>query len=153
MGGRPFVLEENHKWLRGIALDRLDVPVDFWKKMAALPTVKNKIPGDAHKALETLLPRPLIPYRVVRRIAGVGSLGHRAVVALAEWHGGEIALEAKAATPSACSWARGDGNKTIHYQTILERAEYVARILTCACAANGWCGSWRPIPPLLRSSR
>jgi Uncharacterized protein conserved in bacteria (DUF2252) len=136
MGGRPFVLEENHKWLRGIALDRLDIPADFWKKMSALPTVKSKIPGDARKALETLLPRPLIPYRVVRRIAGIGSLGHPRYVALTEWKGGKIALEAKAETPSACAWARGDRNKTIHYQTILERA------VRCADPYVRLCGKW-----------
>ena len=36
-GGLPFVLEEHHKWLRKIALDCLDIPADFWKKMDALP--------------------------------------------------------------------------------------------------------------------
>jgi hypothetical protein len=36
-GGLPFVLEEKHKWLRKIALDCLDIPADFWKKMDALP--------------------------------------------------------------------------------------------------------------------
>ncbi len=136
LGGRPFVLEEEHKWLRGIALNRLDVPSDFWGKMSALPTVKSRIPGDAKKALETLLPRPLPPYRVVRRIAGVGSLGHPRYVALAEWKGGKIALEAKSATPSACAWARGDRNKTIHYQDILEHA------VRCRDPYVRLCGKW-----------
>lgn len=129
-------LEEDHKWLRGIALDRLDVPADFWKKMNALPTVKSKISSDARKALETLLPKPLIPYRVVRRIAGIGSLGPPRYVALAEWEGSKIALEAKAATPSACAWAGGDRNKTIHYQTILERA------VRCEDPYVRLCGKW-----------
>src|ERR1019366_3135234 len=50
--------------------------------------------------------------------------------------GRPIALEAKAAAPSACAWARGDGNKTIYYQTILERA------VRCADPYVRLCGKW-----------
>jgi hypothetical protein len=120
-GGKPFVLEEQHKWLRNIALDRLDVPADFWKKMDALPPARNDIPTDARKALERLLPERL-EYRVVRRIAGIGSLGHPRYVAVADWRGGQIALEAKAAAPSACAWARPGGSARIYYQAILDQA-------------------------------
>jgi hypothetical protein len=63
-----------------------------------------------------------IQYRVVRRIAGIGSLGHPRYVAVADWCGGQIALEAKAATPSACVWARPGGSSRIYYQVMLERA-------------------------------
>src|ERR1700674_4960978 len=75
-GGKPFVLEEKHKWLRKIALGCLDIPADFWKKMDALPAARTNVPADARKAIARLLPAPQLPYRVVRRIAGVGSLGH-----------------------------------------------------------------------------
>jgi hypothetical protein len=121
-GGRAFVLEEHHKWLRQIALDCLDVPGEFWKKMDALPTVRKDPPKDALKALGTLLPDDALAYRVIRRTAGIGSLGHPRFVAVAEWHGGQLALEAKEATPSACVWA-GHGRKNgIYYQTLLDRA-------------------------------
>src|ERR1700733_7373263 len=49
-GGKPFVLEKKHKWLRHIALNRLDIPADFWKKMDAMPTSRTDVPADAHQA-------------------------------------------------------------------------------------------------------
>ena len=121
-GGRPFVLEEHHKWLRNIALNCLDEPREFWKTMDALPGSRNGIPADARKALESLPPEPGMEYRVVRRIAGMGSLGHPRCIAVADWHGGQIALKAKAARPSACAWAKPQAGTRILYQTILDRA-------------------------------
>jgi hypothetical protein len=121
-GGEPFVLEERHKWLRKIALDCLDAPAGFWKKMDALPAVRNSFPSGARRALARLLPAQGIEYRVVRRIAGIGSLGHPRYVAVADWLGGQIALEAKAAAPSACAWAEPGSGGRIYYQTILEQA-------------------------------
>jgi uncharacterized protein (DUF2252 family) len=121
-GGRPFVLEEKHKWLRKIALDCLDLPADFWKKMNALPAARANVPADARKAIASLLPAPQLPYRMVRRIAGVGSLGHARYVAVSDWCGGQIALEAKAAIPSACAWARRERSSRIYYQALLEQA-------------------------------
>ena len=121
-GGEPFVLEEKHKWLRKIALDCLDVPADFWKKMEALPTARGAIPAEARKLIAQLMPAPGQKYRVVRRIAGIGSLGHPRYVAVREWCGGQIALEAKAARPSASVWARPGRSSRIYYQVILEQA-------------------------------
>ncbi len=121
-GGKPFVLEEKHKWLRKIALDCLDVPADFWKKMDALPAARTDVPAAARKAIARVLPVPQLPYRIVRRIAGIGSLGHPRYVAVSEWCGGQIALEAKAAIPSACVWARHGGSSRIYYQLALEQA-------------------------------
>ena len=121
-GGKPFVLEEKHKWLRKIALDCLDNPADFWKKMDALPAARTIVPAEARKAIARLLPVPQLPYRIVRRIAGVGSLGHPRYVAVSDWCGGQIALEAKAAIPSACLWARPAASSRIYYQLLLEQA-------------------------------
>jgi hypothetical protein len=120
-GGLPFVLEEKHKWLRKIALDCLDVPADFWKKMDALPATRANVPADARKAIEALLPAPQLPYRIVRRIAGVGSLGHPRYVAISDWQGGQIALEAKAAAPSACVWSHPGESSRIYYQLAVEQ--------------------------------
>jgi Uncharacterized protein conserved in bacteria (DUF2252) len=39
--GHPFVLEEEHRWLRLIALGELRDPVLFWQKMESLPRVKG----------------------------------------------------------------------------------------------------------------
>jgi hypothetical protein len=59
VGGRAYVLEERHKWLRTIALDHLDSPRDFWRKIDALPTLRTEIPAAARRALEQMLPKPL----------------------------------------------------------------------------------------------
>jgi hypothetical protein len=126
--GEPFVLGENHVWLRSIAENELRDPVRFWKKMEALPTLKSEVPVSAVDAIEHLMPAPGIRYRLAHRVAGLGSLGHARYLALGEWHGGRIAREAKALVPSSNYWAEslkapGDpGPAEILYQTIINRA-------------------------------
>ncbi len=120
---RPFVLGEENKWLRLIAESELRDPVHFWEKMDALPTVKDEVPVSATEALEHLMPEKDLQYRLVRRVAGLGSLGHARYVAIADWHGGRIAREAKALVSSACYWAKDEaGPSEILYQTIVNRA-------------------------------
>lgn len=121
--GRPFVLEEEHKWLRLMALGELRDPVHFWQKMDALPKVSGNLPRKLRESLDRLMPEPGLDYRTVRRVAGLGSLGHVRVVAIAECHGGRIAREAKALAPSAIFWAAGKKRQgKIAYQEILDRA-------------------------------
>jgi hypothetical protein len=121
--GRPFVLGEDHRWLRQIAEGELRDPVHFWAKMDALPTVKGPAPLSAIDAIEHLMPARDLKYRLAHRIAGLGSLGHARYVAVAEWHGGRIAREAKALVSSACYWAKNhQGPSEILYQTIISRA-------------------------------
>jgi hypothetical protein len=122
-GGRPFVLGENHEWLRAIAESKLRDPVLFWQKMDRLPTLKGEIPESAREALEHLLPEHGIPYRLVRRVAGLGSLGRVRLVAIAEWKGGRVAREAKALTASALQWLHPErAPAEILYAAILRRA-------------------------------
>jgi hypothetical protein len=104
--GSPFVLGERHQWLRRIAEGELRDPVHFWAKMDALPTLKTECPISAIDALQHLMPAPGIPFRLAHRVAGLGSLGHARYVAIADWHGGRIAREAKALVPSAAHWAQ-----------------------------------------------
>ena len=119
-GGIPFVLEENHNWLRHAATGELRNPPHFWAKMDKLATVPN-IPKSAKRALESLLPED--HYRIVHRVAGVGSLGGERFVALSTWKGGRIAREAKALTPSAYIWgADQKGSDKILYEEIIESA-------------------------------
>jgi hypothetical protein len=121
-GGMPFVLEEQHGWLREIALSDLRDPVRFWKKMEVLPNARD-VPVSAIEAMEHLFPAPNLEYRIARRVAGLGSLGHARYVALAKWNGHWIAREAKALVPSSCFWAADhDGQAEILYQTIIHRA-------------------------------
>ena len=126
-GGKPFVLEENDKWLREAVTGELRDPVHFWGKMNALPTVRGEIPKSARKALEELLPERGLIYRVAHRVAGLGSLGRERYVAIADWGAGRVAREAKATVPSACVWANeGKGPQKMFYEDIITKA---ARVL------------------------
>jgi Uncharacterized protein conserved in bacteria (DUF2252) len=121
--GRPFVLGENHQWLRRIAEGELRDPVHFWAKIDALPTLKTECPISAVDALQHLMPAHDIPFRLAHRVAGLGSLGHGRYVAIADWHGGRIAREAKALVPSSSAWAQKlSAPAEILYQTIVNRA-------------------------------
>jgi Uncharacterized protein conserved in bacteria (DUF2252) len=121
--GRPFVLEEDNDWLRQIATGVLRDPTHFWRKMDSLPHMRVQIPASAQEALEHLMPEHGLAYRTVRRVAGLGSLGHIRLVAIAQCHGANIAREAKALVPSSVYWAHGDdGPLEILYQAILSRA-------------------------------
>jgi hypothetical protein len=122
-GGTPIVLAEHHHWLRQIATSELRDPVRYWEKMAALPTWRGKVPKSALHALERLMPERGLPYRLVHRVAGLGSLGRQRFVAIADWRGGKIAREAKALRPSAYLWACGTGSsKKILYEAVLRTA-------------------------------
>jgi hypothetical protein len=91
--------------------------------MNSLPPFKGDVPISATDALEHLLPVRDLPYKIVHRVAGLGSLGHARFVAIADWHGGRIAREAKALVASACYWANEHkGSPEILYQTIISRA-------------------------------
>lgn len=121
--GDPFVLEEEHKWLRQIAFSELRDPVVFWAKMEKLPEMKERVPASAQDALEHLLPQHSLDYRVARRVAGLGSLGRVRLVAIADFNGGKVAREAKAMAPSSVHWAQGaEGPSELMYQTIINRA-------------------------------
>ncbi|HKC01564.1 MAG TPA: DUF2252 family protein [Terriglobales bacterium] len=122
-GGRPFVLEESHEWLRAIAESKLRDPVVFWQKMDRLPTVRGEIPESAKEAIEHLLPERGMRYRLARRRAGLGSLGRVRLVAIADWNGGRVAREAKALTASALQWLNPKrAPAEILYAAILRRA-------------------------------
>ena len=122
-GGKPFVLEEHHGWLRQAAMGELRDPCQFWKKMDGLAGLRGPIPKSARKALEAVLPEKGLHYRLAHRVAGLGSLGRQRYVALAEWRGGKVAREAKPLFESACLWANGGEGKTkIRYEQIITQA-------------------------------
>jgi hypothetical protein len=123
-GGKPFVLAEHHHALRQMATARLHEPERYWERLHALPELKEEVPAGASKALARLMPERNLQWRTAHRVAGLGSLGRQRYVALAEWHGGSLAREAKALAPSACVWAEeGKGGVApILYQEILNTA-------------------------------
>jgi hypothetical protein len=77
-GGRPFVLAENHRWLRKIALNRLRDATVFWQKMARLPKSQIRLPPEVESELRKLLPDRSLPCQRKRRMSGLGSLGPHA---------------------------------------------------------------------------
>jgi Uncharacterized protein conserved in bacteria (DUF2252) len=103
-GGRPIVLAEREQKLGRLGVDSFKPPSNFWEKLNRLPAVRQPLAKDLKRALEKTLPEAGIEYKVVRRQAGLGSLGQERFVAIATWQGGCIAREAKLMVPSACSW-------------------------------------------------
>jgi hypothetical protein len=123
-GGCPIVLEEEDERLRTLGIRELEAPNDFWAKLNRSPAVENGgVPKSARRALEKELPEPDLPYKIVRRLAGVGSLGQPRFVAIARWRGGYLAREAKAMVPSACLWLTGRKQPdTIYHNKIIQNA-------------------------------
>jgi hypothetical protein len=123
MGGVPYILAEEHDWLRHMMTSVLRDPVQFWTKLNSLPTLKGRVPKSARRAIERMMPQPDLEYRVVHRIAGLGSLGRERYVAIASCSGARVAREAKALAPSACVWASGGKlSERIRYQEALNRS-------------------------------
>lgn len=110
-GGRPMVLAECETKLGQLGFQCIKRPEKFWKGLNERPTVENGLPKEVKKALESTFPNPKLGYKVVRREAGLGSLGQERFVAIAKWYGNCIAREAKAMSPSACVWLSGTNDK------------------------------------------
>jgi hypothetical protein len=122
-GGRPVVLAEHEHKLGKLGGDSFKPPTDFWGKLNRLPVVTRPLRSDVKRALEKTLPDPKMEYKLVRRQAGLGSLGQQRFVAIANWQGGSIAREAKAVLPSACTWLAGKlGNGQSYYQQAISSA-------------------------------
>ncbi len=120
-GGRPFVLAEEHHVLRRDAQSELRDPVRFWTAMTDLPPARR--PTAAAVSVLRREFRSTEAPRYVTRRAGLGSLGHPRIVAMAEHSGGWIAREAKALVASGAAWAMGGAETVpIHYPTIVRRA-------------------------------
>lgn len=100
-GGRPFVAGEGHRWLavpRGAAHG-------FWPRLQRLPASgPPALPNDAAAALHSLAPAGAWHPTFHRRTAGLGSLGHRRVVAVGTTADGPDARELKELSPPAGIW-------------------------------------------------
>jgi hypothetical protein len=106
-GGKPFVLEEDHAWLRALATSKLRNATNFWSKVERNITVTAKTPAEVLSILRQALPDPEIPLRVVHRQAGLGSLGRPRYTAIGLCHGARVAREAKAILPNGVDWRKG----------------------------------------------
>jgi len=121
-GGKAFVLAEDHRWLRLLALGKLRDPVQFWDKLKHLSPYTAKPPEDVRKLLEQSLPSAGPEYLLKRRIAGLGSLGHPRILALSRWQGAFIARETKAIRPSAWVWAKKAASAELYCDKLMQRS-------------------------------
>ena len=121
-GGRPIVLAEQEKYLQRLAIDAIKPSKDFWKSLNRLPVVSGALPRNLKGTLANALP-PGVNYKLVRRKAGMGSLGQPRFVAVTDWEGGCIAREAKALVPSSSMWLTGKtGGGQGYYQAAMSGA-------------------------------
>lgn len=122
-GGHPIVLAEHEQKLGKLGVDSFKPPTDFWGKLNRLPAVRHPLAPDVRRALERTLPDPQMEYKVVRRQAGLGSLGQQRFVAIGVWQGGCVAREAKAMLPSAFVWVTGEvGHRQSNYENAIKSA-------------------------------
>jgi len=133
-GGRPFVLEEEHSWLRVLATGALRDPVAFAAKMDKLKTAEP--PKAVTDLLTAHLPKGSVVKRFAARTAGLGSLGRPRYVALAELSGGQVVREAKATLPSAWNWSLGQNDAPLRCQEIITKAVRCAD--PCSSFEKGW---------------
>src|SRR5262245_11234471 len=117
-GGRPYVLEEKHGWLRRLATNDLRDPEQFWKKLEQAPPYGPQLPGNVQAVLKQALPQSSDVQKISARVAGLGSLGRYRFVALASRSGGYVAREAKAYVPPVSA---GD-DRTCYYKEIVSKA-------------------------------
>ena len=121
-GGKAFILAEDHRSLRLLALGKLRDPVQFWNKLGHLSPYAANLPEEARKLLESSLPSAREGYLLKRRIAGLGSLGHPRILALSRWRGAFISREAKAIRPSAWVWAKKASSREIYCDKLVQRS-------------------------------
>lgn len=114
-GGCPIVLAEEEAGLEKLGIAALKPAKSFWTKLNNLPAVRGRIPSSVSNAFRKTLPTPTPKYRIVRREAGLGSLGQLRFVAIADYRGGCIGREAKNVVPSANMWLRGDTSRFQSY--------------------------------------
>jgi hypothetical protein len=123
--GLPTVLAEHNRWLRDMAVGRLKEQRTYWDKMIALRKVRTT-PRTVRGYLQQALPARDLAMDIKKRRAGLGSLGRQRFTALAHWHGGLVAREAKALTTSAWWWTRGESREPVRYSQIVKQAVRVA---------------------------
>jgi hypothetical protein len=123
IGGCPFVLAEQERNMKRLGIEAIKPAQDFWKKLIELPAVSSPhVPATARRAMKRSLP-PNVHFKIVRRQAGLGSLGQPRFVAIADYAGGCIAREMKATVPSASVWNAGEtGRGERYYRRLIASA-------------------------------
>ncbi len=108
--GEPFVLGERHTHLYRLAEEAIVDPAAFERQIRSLPAYERALPKPAARMLAHVTPagqgQPPGSFRpqLARRVAGVGSLGSRRIVAFGDIDGGLIVREAKQIPGPASTW-------------------------------------------------
>ena len=122
-GGKAFVVDEDRDWLQKAYVRSERQAEAYWERLNQCPDATHELPADVRSMLEAGLPSKDLPYRLVHRQAGVGSLGRPRFTLIAQWQGEYVALEAKALIPSAALWAKKKHKGAdVQYEEVLARA-------------------------------
>jgi uncharacterized protein (DUF2252 family) len=122
-GGCPIVLAEHEEQMEKLGMNVMPQAGDFWGHLLDFPVITNSTPRDVRRILSDALPAQHLDFKVVRRIAGLGSRGQKHFVAIAKYRGAYTAREAKAMVPSACFWVAGEkANGQKYYEQIISSA-------------------------------
>jgi Uncharacterized protein conserved in bacteria (DUF2252) len=116
---RPFVLDEEHEWLRNLVVVPEQERAQFWEKIDALEPADRPPAERYRKAIESSLPEPGIEIaKFCPRRAGTGSLGRPRWVGVADWRGARLIREAKALVMSGWTRVPGNGPQTLRCKEI-----------------------------------
>jgi hypothetical protein len=122
MEGRPVVLAEQERYMQKLGIEAIKPCEEFWSNLNRLPGVSGTLPRGLKAIFQKTLPLRA-DFRLVRRKAGMGSLGQPRFVAIADWEGGCIAREAKELVPSSSMWVAGrTGRGQAYYQDAMTGA-------------------------------
>ncbi len=136
-GGKPFVIDKDREWLRKAYVRSEHQAEKYWGRLNQCPDAAKEPSSDVRAMLEASLPSFGLEYRLVHRVAGVGSLGRPRFTLLTKWQDEYVALEAKALIPSAALWARKKHKGAeIQYEEVLARA--VRRLDPVMKVYEGW---------------
>jgi hypothetical protein len=100
----PFVLGDRHPHVYKLASEAFLDPTRFERGLRALPAYDEQLPKPARELLALVLPSPRFKPSLHTRVAGVGSLGARRIVAMGEMGGGIVVREAKQVPGPASMW-------------------------------------------------
>ncbi len=120
-GGRAFVLEEEHAFLREIATQSFRDPRHFFEKLNPRFPSLLKPSSEIKKILVSHLPAGSVNLEFAHRSAGLGSLGRPRFIVLAELNGGRIVRETKGLCAPAFLWSSGRSG-AVCYQKIIDQS-------------------------------
>ena len=122
-GGKPLLIDEDRKWIHDAYVKSAHESLKYWERLDRCPDAQREPPSSVRAMLEAALPSFGLEYRLVHRLAGVGSLGRPRFTLLTKWQDEFVALEAKALLPSAALWAeKKHKGADIQYEEVLARA-------------------------------